>query len=459
HLFDGHQIHATGSTSSGSDFFLCDDYSSDSDAYSGFNSDQENNEEKIITKSRRNKGINHQAQQRQAANLRERRRMQSINEAFEGLRSHIPTLPYEKKLSKVDTLKLAISYITFLGEMVKKDKNGNETGLSGLQKNYKKEPPKKFIVKGRAFLLVGSDAQNYATGLQIADDPPTCTKAGAQCATDCSTLMICTANNPFPIDGFRCPSPNQYCVNGACVTKPSPSCGYRPSFICTSDGVFPEPSDCTKFHICENGESTFFTCPPGFVFNSKLNICQKGTTPCSKIDCSKATAAKPYITYASNPAYFAYCSNVLGQITTYLFKCQYEQFQIFDTTLNDCRYNCKAKGYFQDPSDCAQYFYCSAANAKPSAALVCGNNYVFDGATCNKDATKCQYPPPTEETIIVPTTTAAPTTAAPTTEAPTTEATTTEAPTTEAPTSTTAAATPSGPVTEPEATDATTEGA
>jgi len=41
------------------------------------------------------------AQQRQAANLRERRRMQSINEAFEGLRTHIPTLPYEKRLSKV----------------------------------------------------------------------------------------------------------------------------------------------------------------------------------------------------------------------------------------------------------------------------------------------------------------------------------------------------------------------
>ena len=82
--------------------------------------------------------------------MRERRRMQSINEAFEGLRSHIPTLPYEKKLSKVDTLKLAISYITFLGEMVRKDKNGNETGLSGLQKNYQKEPPKKIILRGRS---------------------------------------------------------------------------------------------------------------------------------------------------------------------------------------------------------------------------------------------------------------------------------------------------------------------
>uniref|UniRef100_S4RFS3 Pancreas transcription factor 1 subunit alpha n=1 Tax=Petromyzon marinus TaxID=7757 RepID=S4RFS3_PETMA len=55
---------------------------------------------------------------RQAANQRERRRMQSINAAFEGLRAHIPTLPYEKRLSKVDTLRLAIGYISFLGELV-----------------------------------------------------------------------------------------------------------------------------------------------------------------------------------------------------------------------------------------------------------------------------------------------------------------------------------------------------
>ncbi|KAF7643807.1 hypothetical protein LDENG_00232950 [Lucifuga dentata] len=60
-------------------------------------------------------------QLRQAANVRERRRMQSINDAFEGLRSHIPTLPYEKRLSKVDTLRLAIGYINFLAEMVQSD--------------------------------------------------------------------------------------------------------------------------------------------------------------------------------------------------------------------------------------------------------------------------------------------------------------------------------------------------
>ncbi|KAF5404355.1 hypothetical protein PHET_02175 [Paragonimus heterotremus] len=66
--------------------------------------------------------------QRQAANLRERRRMQSINKAFEGLRAHIPTLPYEKRLSKVDTLRLAIGYIHFLQDIVQNQKIVEEVG-------------------------------------------------------------------------------------------------------------------------------------------------------------------------------------------------------------------------------------------------------------------------------------------------------------------------------------------
>ncbi|XP_017119985.1 pancreas transcription factor 1 subunit alpha [Drosophila elegans] len=152
HFFEGSQ--ATNASTSSSDYFFGDEHSSESDdeddAYSsGFNSDQENTEKtRRSHKPRRLKCASQMAQQRQAANLRERRRMQSINEAFEGLRTHIPTLPYEKRLSKVDTLKLAISYITFLSEMVKKDKNGNEPGLS-LQRNYQKEPPKKIILKDR----------------------------------------------------------------------------------------------------------------------------------------------------------------------------------------------------------------------------------------------------------------------------------------------------------------------
>ena len=79
-----------------------------------------------LLKSRRKRSDEQYVHQRQMANLRERRRMQCINEAFEGLRSHIPTLPYERRLSKVDTLRLAISYINFLAELISSD-----TGVSG----------------------------------------------------------------------------------------------------------------------------------------------------------------------------------------------------------------------------------------------------------------------------------------------------------------------------------------
>ena len=51
--------------------------------------------------------------QRVMANVRERQRTQSLNDAFTSLRKIIPTLPSDK-LSKIQTLKLASRYINFL---------------------------------------------------------------------------------------------------------------------------------------------------------------------------------------------------------------------------------------------------------------------------------------------------------------------------------------------------------
>ena len=58
-------------------------------------------------------------QQRQAANQRERKRMKTINDAFEGLRERIPVSSGgDRKLSKVDTLRLAIRYIQQLSHVI-----------------------------------------------------------------------------------------------------------------------------------------------------------------------------------------------------------------------------------------------------------------------------------------------------------------------------------------------------
>ncbi|KAL1497174.1 hypothetical protein ABEB36_008174 [Hypothenemus hampei] len=67
------------------------------------------------SKSRRKVPQSYEAIQNQRimANVRERQRTQSLNEAFASLRKSIPTLPSDK-LSKIQTLKLAARYIDFL---------------------------------------------------------------------------------------------------------------------------------------------------------------------------------------------------------------------------------------------------------------------------------------------------------------------------------------------------------
>ncbi|KAJ6224087.1 hypothetical protein RDWZM_002632 [Blomia tropicalis] len=55
---------------------------------------------------------------RRSANKKERRRTQSINSAFANLRDCIPNVPADTKLSKIKTLRLATSYISYLMELL-----------------------------------------------------------------------------------------------------------------------------------------------------------------------------------------------------------------------------------------------------------------------------------------------------------------------------------------------------
>lgn len=54
-------------------------------------------------------------------NERERTRVRNVNEGFERLRNHLPLLPnqQDKRLSKVETLRMAISYIKHLQNILK----------------------------------------------------------------------------------------------------------------------------------------------------------------------------------------------------------------------------------------------------------------------------------------------------------------------------------------------------
>lgn len=65
-----------------------------------------------------------QPKQRNLANRKERKRTQTMNSAFEDLRQHIPNVPVDTKLSKIKTLRLAISYIRYLMDVLEESKDG-----------------------------------------------------------------------------------------------------------------------------------------------------------------------------------------------------------------------------------------------------------------------------------------------------------------------------------------------
>lgn len=75
--------------------------------------DQNNTDEQGIVLSKEQKRY-----RREEANKRERTRMHTVNSAFDHLRQLVPTYPSNRKLSKIETLRLACSYIQDLTKLV-----------------------------------------------------------------------------------------------------------------------------------------------------------------------------------------------------------------------------------------------------------------------------------------------------------------------------------------------------
>ncbi|XP_054287009.1 transcription factor atoh7-like [Macrosteles quadrilineatus] len=70
---------------------------------------------------RRSSGVDVVKRRRLAANARERRRMNNLNDAFDRLRDVVPSLGNDRKLSKFETLQMAQTYISALHELLQRD--------------------------------------------------------------------------------------------------------------------------------------------------------------------------------------------------------------------------------------------------------------------------------------------------------------------------------------------------
>ena len=214
---------------------------------------------------------------------------------------------------------------------------------------------------------VGADfpdipAQIFRVAISFAAD----TGVDDNCATptpecyNCSAAPICV---PLPnhvnysLGPYTCADVDEkkpYCNNGVCSNLPGDRCPPedQDTFTCTGGGLFPDPNDCQKFHICGNGTVVSYTCSSNYVYSHAKEGCARRnvTTDCAVMKCRNTTVLE-YVVYPKDANVYGIC--VRGEPT--LFKCSDEDE--FDTKTLKCKFVCKQEGLFPAPNK-AKYYEC-----------------------------------------------------------------------------------------------------
>lgn len=94
------------------------DCSTGSSNYDSCNEDYRSSSPESIPRSRSRVTPVILRKRRLAANARERRRMQNLNQAFDRLRTFLPQLGQDRQLSKYETLQMAQTYIMALYDLL-----------------------------------------------------------------------------------------------------------------------------------------------------------------------------------------------------------------------------------------------------------------------------------------------------------------------------------------------------
>lgn len=104
-----------------------------------------------------------------------------------------------------------------------------------------------------------------------------------------------------------------YCHQGSCVAEPQGDCRTTTEFTCMGAGYFPDPLNCSRYHLCGAAGAvspaySMYECPNGFAYNPATTMCKRITNEadCAIFDCS----ADPngYVVYPADNNLFAYCS-------------------------------------------------------------------------------------------------------------------------------------------------------
>ncbi|KAE8747955.1 hypothetical protein FOCC_FOCC005345, partial [Frankliniella occidentalis] len=186
--------------------------------------------------------------------------------------------------------------------------------------------------------------------------------AGCYVRTVCARL----GNGIVPVSNVTCGEEAPYCVSGTCRPDlPADStCAPIPApeskFQCYSDGYFPDPSSCNRYHLCVGSKAFDYDCPRGLVYDQTRALCTPSAT-CAVFNCRGRVGQ--YQLYQPDNTLYALCITEDSK-DALVASCPPGHRLKSDNPLDvHCEAFCAKVGRFADPADTtgAAYLECLAS--------------------------------------------------------------------------------------------------
>ncbi|KAK9501815.1 hypothetical protein O3M35_012475 [Rhynocoris fuscipes] len=184
------------------------------------------------------------------------------------------------------------------------------------------------------------------TAVAPTEKPPAPTPPKMQCAaagfmcSDCNHQAVCIGNgdDTYLQIETECPS-DSHCVENQCVK--GAKCNYR-EFKCSAEGFFPDPYECTKYHVCVRDQQTNdlqtmnMECPSGGSYDAATASCgyPMNSTACLEGPVPLCVSPLQIGMLKSDPSIYYLCTESGESMGPELFKCA--GGRIFDTKKVSC---------------------------------------------------------------------------------------------------------------------------
>ncbi|XP_046996790.1 putative protein TPRXL [Schistocerca americana] len=191
------------------------------------------------------------------------------------------------------------------------------------------------------------------------------------CADDCRTVLLCMGGSIAPTVLETCDPPSVCSAEERrCSTNTTTCSPPETSVACNAVGVFPDPNDCTVYHMCikTGANSTRVECDGGWAYDPLTATCRLKPTDsvCTDLPLTCTELRESNVVPANPSIYYVCVQDKNGKLVPNLYKC--EHGENYDPATFSCIDSTKTCGCVDSTTTSPSATESPSSTAPPSSA-------------------------------------------------------------------------------------------